>query len=275
MMAVLASGEKREGVAVAAPKDPTAYFKPLAEFVHVKSVKVAGWGPPEAGKSYFAMTFPEPIYIIDNELAATAVAHQHFPDKDIRIYEVKIIDPATDLPRPLLCLDEMENAIKSLKDVKTGTIVVDTITDYWSWMGTFVETTAEVRYKKTGKAMRTEWGKANERYKYFVMRLLAMKTVNTVILAQSKRQFDSKGTELAARAPKWQFATPHMTHLEVRFWKVTEEGRMKYNATIQKCRWNRAFNKTVENLTYPMLIKILRDDLKVKVFQEGAMSTAA
>jgi len=250
------------------PLRPETFFKSLKEFEPLKVLKVAGWGPPESGKSYFGDTFPEPVYVLDTELAAQKIAYEHFPNKDIRIFECKIVDPEIDLPRPLLCLDELENAIKSLKEVKTGTIVIDTITDYWSWMSAYVESSAKRFYKKTGEKMRTEWSYANERYKYFIMRLLAMKTVNVVLLAQSKRKFSEEGKELSIQAPKWMYATPHWVDVEIHFWKDETTNPVTYKATIAKCRFNRAFNKTETDLTYDKLIRILRDDLKVRVMRD-------
>jgi len=264
----LAGAEKVQSKTVEIPtRDPSVFFKPVKEIEVVKALKVSGWGEIESGKSYFAQTFPEPIYIIDTELAAASLAFEHFPDKDIRIMEVKIVDPDTDEPRPLECLKEMEAAIRSLKNVNEGTVVIDTITDFWSWMHVWVESTAEIRYKKTGKAMRVEWGKANERYKYFVMRLIAKKSLNVVLLGQDKKKYSSKGDETGTTEPRWMWNTPNWSYVNIHFFKVKTEIPMEYKATLTKCRWNRAYNKTVDDLTYDKLLKILRVDLKVKVLQ--------
>lgn len=260
--------EKVQAQTVQAPLKPETFFKPIKELPPLKRLRVAGWGPPETGKSYFGDTFPPPVYVIDTELAARQLAFEHFSDKDIRVFEVKIVDPDTDKERPLECLNEFEQAVKSLKDVKAGTVVVDTISDYWSWMSVYVDSAAEKHYKKSGEPMRTEWSKANERYKYFVMRLSAMENVNVVLLATAKRKYDDQGKEMATKDPSWMYKTPHMVDLEVRFWKNEQMTPVQYNATIQKCRWNRAWNKTVQDLTYDKLMAILRDDLKIKVFQQ-------
>lgn len=246
---------------------PESFFKPIAEIEITKGLKAALWGPPETGKSYTAQTFPEPIYVVDTELAAAKIAYEHFSNRDINICEVLVVDPTSpdDKPDPVKSLTNMEQAIISLKHIKKGTIVIDAITDYWSWMGAYVELKAKRFYKKSGAIMRTEWGIANERYKYFIMRLLAM-PVNVVLTAQAKRPYDKGGKELPTWVPKWQYQTPHWCDVVVNMIKQdVSPTQINYVGMITKCRYKRAYNAMIEDITYNKLVaKLSEIGVKVK-----------
>jgi len=50
------------------------FFKPVQKVELRRGLKIGIYGEPECGKSYFGMTCPEPVYIIDTELAAVKLA---------------------------------------------------------------------------------------------------------------------------------------------------------------------------------------------------------
>lgn len=243
---------------------PDQFFKHQKEMKTRQGLKIGVWGEPETGKSYFSMTCPEPIYIIDTEFAARKLAKQHFPDKEIFIYECSVIDPTSPLeePDPIKSLTNMEQAIISLKDVNVGTIVVDTVSDYWSWMSAYVEHEAKRFYKKTGEVMRTEWSTGNERYRYFINRLL-IKPCNVVLVSQPKPIY-REGQDTGSIKPAWQRQTPHWCDVVVWMRKVLIQNRIAYQAIIQKSRLMRAENHIIENLTYDKLVAYLKE-IGVKV----------
>jgi len=243
--------------------EPKVYFTPAKEIRIKHGIKVGIAGEPETGKSYFAMTFPEPVYIIDTEFAAAKLAQQHFPDKDIRIFEAKVIDPATDQPDPIKSLDEVEKAIISLKDVNEGTIVVDTVTDYWRWIGAFVEKRA-TRHTKSGQPFRFEWATGNERYRYFIYRLLS-KPVHVVLTSHMRPIYTASGEETKAKEPRWMGGTPHWCDVVILTKKEFVGGMWKYWGTISKCRFMRAYSETIEDITFDKLVKVLKDKLGVKI----------
>jgi len=243
---------------------PEHFFKPQQEIEQVKGLKIGIWGEPETGKSYFSMTCPEPIYIIDTEFAAVKLAKQHFPNKKIYIYECSVIDEASPLmePDPIQSLENVEKAIISLKDVNVGTIVVDTVSDYWQWMGAYVEKEAKRFYKSSGQMMRTEWATGNERYRYFINRLLIKDC--TVVLTSQTRPIYEGGQDTGRIKPAWQRQTRHWVDIEIWARKNTSVNPPKYEAVITKCRFQRAENKVIEDLTYPKLVEFLRS-IGVKV----------
>lgn len=254
---VAKDNKKKAEPQVIAPK-PEHFFKHQRELELKHGLKVGVWGEPEVGKSYFAMTFPEPIYIVDTEFAAKKLAKQHFPDKNIYIFECSVIDPTSVLeePDPIKSLENMEKAIIALKDISEGTIVIDTVSDYWSWMGAYVESEARRFYKSSGQMMRTEWATGNERYRYFINRLL-IRPVNVVLISQPKPIYH-QGVDTGAIKPAWQRQTAHWCDIVLWLRKREVEGKIRYEAVITKCRFKRAENAIIEDVTYDKLVKYLR-----------------
>src|SRR3989304_53174 len=118
------------------------YFKSVKTMELKRGLKVGLYGESETGKSYFGMTCPPPVFVIDTEFAAVKLAKQHFPQKDIQVCEVKVISEETMQPDPIRSMYEFENAIVSLKGIEKGTIAVDNITDYWQYVRAWMETQA-------------------------------------------------------------------------------------------------------------------------------------
>ena len=68
---------------------------------------------------------------------------------------------------PVRSLEKVELATEALKDVTKGTIVIDSVSDIWSWLGMWLHYNAQTSTsKKSGKEfmMRTEWQHANAKY---------------------------------------------------------------------------------------------------------------
>jgi len=249
-----------------------AFFKPIKEIKVVTGLKVAIWGPPETGKTYFCCTCPEPVYInrvlvstgrIDTEWGCTKVAKQHFPDKDIRVYEVKVVE--SEDPTKIdyyATFKKIAEAVQALADVQEGTICIDSVSDIYTWLNAWVEETA-VKRTSIGTPQRIEWGRRNTAYRNLIFRLLA-KPVNVVITAQPQRLYGSRGEELNVYVPRWLEPQEHWADVVIKTEKKRVGVQIKYRATITKCRMMRAYNAVIENLTYAKLIKKLQQDLGVK-----------
>ncbi len=62
-------------------------FKSLSEVEKKRGLKVGIYGDFATGKTHFALTAPEPIFIIDTEMGASPLAYQ-FKEKDIKVLDV-------------------------------------------------------------------------------------------------------------------------------------------------------------------------------------------
>jgi len=249
------------------PPKPEEFFTPLQRIEHVGGLKVGIYGAPETGKTYFALTFPEPIYVIDTEFGAKKVARVHFPEKEIYIAEVVHIDPITDEPDPIKSLEKVEKAIAAIasQNISKGTIVIDSATDIWAWITAWLEQVA-TRRTASGQPFRFEYGLANERYRQLIVRLLA-KPVHVVLTAQEQDVYDSSGKPTGMKQPRWQKQTPHWVDIVLHTVKRFDPSlkRWRYVAVMEKCRFKRAFNLEIEDVTYEKLRNALRRNLGIDV----------
>ena len=245
------------------PRSKEEFFKQStgAQFVK-RGLRVGAWGATETGKTYFAMTFPEPVFIIDTEFGAAPLLHM-FPNKDIRIFECAQLDSITSEPDPLKSLTEVEAALSSLKDIDHGTLVIDSGTDIWQWISAWLETVATKR-SESGQPYRFEWGKANSRYRMLLMRILARPQINFVITAQTQEKYDNSGKPTGITEPRWQDKTEYWMDIIVHFQKLYR-GSWKYISTIEKCRFKRAANLEIEDVSYDKLVNALKEKLGVQI----------
>jgi len=252
---------------------PESFFKPAEDVIakHRRGLKVGVFGAWETGKTHFSLTFPEPVYVIDTEFGVAPVARK-FPDKKIYILEACVIDPTTDEFDALASLEQFEEAVKSLKDVEKGTIVIDTGTDLWSWLGAWKESIGTIRSKKTGELLRTEWSHANEKYRNLIMKLLSRPT-HFVMTGHVAAVYDSSGREITTEVeprPHWMKKTPHWLDIILYTQKVypsaqSERKTPEYIATVAKCRWERALNFVIRDVTFDKLCEALRRHLGIEI----------
>lgn len=127
--------------------------------------------------------------------------------------------------------------------------------------------TQAIRRTKTGQPLRFEYALANERYKYFIMRLLASECT-VVLIAQSQQSYSSSGEETGIYVPRWQKQSPFWVDLVIHTQKKFVQNTWQYVATIEKCRYQRAFNAEIVDITYEKLVGLLREKLKVSVLPQ-------
>lgn len=190
----------------------------------LKKLKIAIWGKPGLGKSYFALSCKEPVWVISTEPETIEPLLVHFPNKDIRI--VQISKPYTDAPKfkrtgkedtelaatdPELSLREFEKVTLLLKDIKEGTIVIDSVSDLWEWFSAWIDYNAD-KYTKSGQMMRTEWGKVNSKYKTFLNRLMS-RPVDFVFTARSENIYNETGKETSKTKLSGQKRTEYIPNI--------------------------------------------------------------
>ena len=239
-------------------------WKPAKEIVHEQGLKILAWGDAEVGKTFLCLSAPPPVYIVDTEFGSAPVI-RHFKDKEIFVYEAAILDPTTSEPDPDLSLKKVEKALVALKNVTAGTIVIDSGTDVWDWLQAWMERTATKRTKTKG-VYRFEWARVKQRWRQMVLRLMA-KPLHFIITAQPQEIYDAEGRATGTYRPRIQRATPFMVDLILKIDKVYEKGsaKPKHISTLTKCRFQRAYNTEIEDVTFDKLCQKLKDDLGVVV----------
>jgi len=104
------------------------------------------------------------------------------------------------------------------------------------------------------------------RYRNIVTRLIS-KPLTFVITAQSTEVFDATGSPTGIFRPKWMKRTPYWVDIVIEMEKRFERKskKVEYVGRITKCRFQRAFEKEIPDLTYDKLVKCLREELGVKL----------
>lgn len=247
------------------------FFKVVSEMPPVEGLKVGVYGPTGSGKTHFALTAPKPVFVIDTEFGCRLVAEK-FPEKDqIYIFEALHLDPKTLEVDPVRSLELVEQALTAVigyvqdhPDVR-GTIVIDSMTDIWSWLGIWLDESPDTK-KKDGHILRFEWGKANKRYIMMIHKLLRSKW-HVVLTGKIQEVFDSEGRPVQGMyRPRWQRDTEYWVDIvmrsEVRYLPGKTEPLRQF--TITKCRaWN--LTGTLANPTWDDLVRFIEEKAKVKV----------
>ena len=261
-------------VSTEAPKDISDFFKKSEDYditdsiVYADALKCMIWGDAKLGKTHFALSFPEPVFVIDTEFGATPLLRK-FPGKEIYIMSTAVLDPDTDEPDMDESMKKLEEGISTLRNLEKGTIVIDSGTDIWSWLGAWVEQEAVKANKMTsaGTVQRLQWGRANLRWAHMILRLMNKKGMHFVITAQPKELYDNKGVQTGIFDAKIQGQTKFKCDIVLRVVKEydDEEEKTIYVTTPTDCRFQRDWEPHIRDITFEKLATAMHKDLGVVV----------
>lgn len=167
------------------------------------------YGDAGTGKTYISLTFPAPILFIDTENRADLTKHALFKEKDIKIVEpvslkTEITKTMDDVFDEVQSLDNLTSAIAEfVKEItegkrKSGTIVIDSTSDIWSWIQSWMFSKLSKMTTKTGTTRANEdlqtvssqldWKMANNKHETIVkvLRSLTSKGIYVVFTAKEK-----------------------------------------------------------------------------------------
>jgi len=253
-------------VAAAEPKVEDL-FKPIDEVEEGEGLKVLIFGKPETGKTFFALSFPEPLHVLSTEFGVKKLRH-HYPDKEIKLLECNV--PFAEKPRdrkgnvidtpfntdPETSLKKIEAASFALEKIKGGTVIIDSASDIWSWLSLYLGNVGERSVSaKTGEEFikGTEWAKINEAFRILINRFNSL-PCHLVVTARQKEDINGNITFKAAKD------LDHFVDLTVHVEKLPrpvpgQEGKFTYirQATILKCRYQSLNNLQIQDLTFDKL----------------------
>jgi len=273
------------------------FKKPSEVAAHKTGLKILIWGAEDTRKTGFCLSCPPPVYEVDTELGAPPL-FQHFvycpkcqkhtthilsPEgaigpcrvcndtngvmKDIHWCDATFLNPNTDEPDPFVALQRLESTITLLKDVKKGTVCIDSGTDVWDWIQAWLEGTGK---HKEGTLLRFEWAKAKQRWRQLLLRLMA-KPLHFVMTAQTQDIY--QGNEpTGEHRPRIQGASQHVFDIIIyaqKWLAITGNPPVKrysYQAEITKCRFSKDFRPTIPDVTFDELTKQLKEKIGVEVW---------
>ncbi len=252
-----------------------------------KGIKCLLWGSSGVGKTFAAMTFPQPLYVIDTD-GGIANNLKYFKEKKIKIAEC--YETITEAPTtaagdsivepfnvdPVSSLEKFDTITKALslsKDIEGGTIIVDTITDIWSWIGTWLNYKTTKQTSKTGGEYmsRFAWGDANNRYDWIMKRLKKI-NCNLVMIARSKAVYDPSGNitseNKADAQKKTEYYMDYFIEMKKKFKEVDGKMVAERVALISKSRGLELSNPMVSDFNYNKLKELQEKDVVLPKLQE-------
>lgn len=234
------------------------------------------YGDTGCGKTYVAMTFPEPILFIDTENRAENKRLVHFKDKKIKIEEpmelkTEVNKSMDDIFDEVGSINNLTNSlsqyIKAINEgkIKGGTLVIDNVTDLWSWTQSWMFDKLSKLTTKSGQqranndlmtvTSQLDWKVANNKHDGIVrvLRSLIKNEIYIVFTAKQKSLPDyamsNPSNKEKVRAQK---EIPFMS--DVIFNLIRQNG--EYIAVCEKLGEQPLPQTTIRNLNFDKIISL-------------------
>ncbi len=250
--------------------NPATLFKPLTSPTSQRIV-CAGWGQPKVGKTHFALTFPDPIRLLDLDMGAEDLAHK-FPGKTIIHAPLAPQDP-TDPASVARALELFIHAwIWALGEASKdgGTVIMDTASQLWRWVQVVkLEQIRQKRYhaevaKKGGneslvdydnvRLYQYDYAEANNVMANLLRRPLQAEGANVVLLHHAQEKYDSSGNATGKYQMRGFAETTAIVPITLQFFR---DQAGAFAAQIQHFRPDGLREGLVlQNMAYPLLHKL-------------------
>jgi len=229
-------------------------FRSINEIERKRGIKLGIYGDYGTGKTHFALTAKEPVFVIDTEHGAAPLAHQ-FKGKDIKVVQIFKPNSTTALER-----DDVESFVSVKQTVdwlynnppEGGTIVIDSATDIWKMCQVYSKVTIFRLSPFDRLRAQFDWGTINNLYQQLIMKLLAI-PANLILTARAQEVYlgpNPTGTY----NPHWQKTTSFYVDTVLFNKKRVVKGETEFDTTIEKCRFTKdLIGKHYTNLTWDTL----------------------
>lgn len=233
-------------------------FKKLKDVKQSRGIKILSYGNFSTGKTHFALNCPEPIYIIDTENGAPPLADK-FPNVNvINICNMEGEDvDEKDEVRNFENFQEVVKQLTSLPDDQVGTIVVDSVSDIWTWCQGYCKVKVFKLNIEDRLAQRFDWGIINNTFKKIIMKLVN-KNCNVIFTAREGDIYDNASGPSGRVKPETQKKLPFLVDIVLRHQVKFINKIVTFYAQIEKCRMNGALTgKTIDNITLSKLKELI------------------
>jgi len=229
-------------------KQEEVIFKPLKEVRKGRGLKIGIYGDYATGKTHFALTCPEPIYILDTENGVVPLAH-NFEGKDIKVLDILEEDGSKSF-------NKIEKAINYIMtQEQKGTVIIDSVSDLWD----FAQENAKVKVFKLNPMDRLkqqwDWGVINKMYLGIIQRLVNS-DFNIILTAREGEIYAGAGQPTNMVKPKWQKSTGFWVDYVIHNTKkIDKMGNINFYSSIEKSRSLKdIMGKVFPNLDYKTFI---------------------
>jgi len=238
-----------------------------------KNLSCLLYGPPEAGKTFLALMFPGPLYVLDLDSGVGPNLKYVSSEKSVKKIDcISIDDDQENIDsvdydpfrvRPMNTLKKIDHAITVLQQIHGGTVIVDTITHVDQWLSALLNTEIPKQINEKGKEFTPifDWKYVNSKYNWLMEKLKNI-DANLVLIARSKPIYiNGKPTdqeEMDARR-----GTDYHVSIAIHMTKEVSQGSdgkviTKRISKFSKFRGNKlAKEYQEEDLTYDRIMEIL------------------
>ncbi len=224
-------------------------FKPLAEVDQKRGLKIGIYGDFATGKTHFALTAPEPIFIIDTELGASPLAFL-FKGKDIKILDVCEKDGSISFQKYVQAVEFLS------QQEKIGTVIVDSMTDIWSFCQEYCKVNIFKIKPEQRLAQQWDWGLINKNYLKPLLTLINL-NCNIILTGREQELYSGPGQPMGIFKPHWMKKTPFWIDFVIYNTKKTDKmGTTTFNSKIEKSRpVGQLMGKSFVNMDYTKLVE--------------------
>jgi len=227
--------------------EPEIEFKLLSEAEKKRGLKIGIYGNFATGKTHFALTAPEPIYVIDTEMGASPLAYQ-FTGKYIKVLDVAEKDGSKSFRKFEKAIDLIE------KQEKIGTIVIDSVSDLWDYCQEYAKVNIFKIKPQDRLAQQWDWGIINKLYLSLILRLIKL-DCNLIVTAREQEIYAGAGQPTNMVKPKWQKNTGFWVDFVIyNVKKADKSGNVIFSSFVEKSRpIKNLMNKQFLNLDFNQL----------------------
>lgn len=243
---------------------PTIEFKSLSEVQEDRGLKILSYGDFSSGKTHFALTGKGPVYIIDTENGASPLAKK-FPDaKVLNISSMNLdgVEEEQSEVENYIKLQQAVNYLVELPDNEIGTIVIDSLTDVWTWCQAYAKIKKFKLSLDDRLKQQFDWGIINAMYNRIIMKLINKKC-NVVFTARQNEIYSGPGQPTGQYNPACQKKTPFFVDIVLYHTCRFVSGKFVFNAKISKMRQKGSMiGKTITEPSFEKLNKLIKEDEK-------------
>ncbi len=236
------------------------------------------YGPTGAGKTFTALTFPGPIYVINLDKGIRHNMKYVSEQKIVKTIDCLDIEATKDnltkedynpwKINPLGSLKKFEYALLSLQNIHEGTVVIDTMTHVNDWLKMLLNLDYSRTDEKTKKEYISlfDWKYVNEKWSW-LWELIKNIDANLVVTAKLTPEYAKDGS-IISEVVDLRRGSEYQADIMVKFIKDVaqkEDGSVatRRHINFNKFRGNKmSKNYDIDDLTYDKLAKVVEEENK-------------
>ena len=239
--------EPKVGPGIVPKEAPKVEFRNLADAKKDRGLKILSYGNFSTGKTHFALSSTDPVFIIDTENGASPLAAK-FPNAKV----LNICNTDNDEAEEKDEVKNFEgfinavNHLIALPEEQVGTIVIDSISDIWVWCQGYCKIKIFKLNIEDRLKQRFDWGIINNMFKKVIMKLINA-NCNVIFTAREGEIYDNASGPSGRVKPETQKKVPFFVDIVLRHRAKFIQNKINFYVEVEKCRINGKMIGTILN----------------------------